>query len=160
LKEAFPPIISPNARILILGTMPSELSLERQEYYGNPRNHFWRIMQSLFGIPADDTYTRRIAGLQHNRIALWDVLHSCERVGSLDSAIKNAIPNDFAGLFASLPEMQIIAFNGKKSNEWFERWTQVDSSHFQKLVLPSSSPAAAMAFEKKVAAWGILKGMG
>jgi len=160
LIEAFPPIISPNARILLLGTMPSELSLERQEYYGNPRNQFWRIMQTVFDIPAEGTYTARIAGLQHNRIALWDVLHSCERNGSLDNAIKNAIPNDFAGLFASLPELKVIAFNGKKASEWFERWAQVDSSHFQKLVLPSTSPAAAMAFEKKVAAWRKLKGMG
>jgi TDG/mug DNA glycosylase family protein len=160
LKEAFPPITSPGARILILGTMPSELSLERQEYYGNPLNKFWRIMQTVFDIPAEGTYTARIAGLQHNRIALWDVLHSCERVGSLDSAIKNAIPNDFAGLFSSLLELQVIAFNGKKASEWFERWARIDSARFQKLVLPCSSPAAAMAFEKKVAAWSILKEMG
>ncbi len=160
MKEAFPPITSSTARILILGTMPSELSLERQEYYGNPRNQFWPIMQAVFDIPAEGTYTDRITGLQHNNIALWDVLHSCERIGSLDSAIKNAIPNDFAGLFARLPELKIIAFNGKKSNEWFERWARIDSARFQKLVLPSSSPAAAMAFAKKVAAWEILKGMG
>jgi hypoxanthine-DNA glycosylase len=156
MLEAFPPIISPDARILILGTMPSEISLERQEYYGNPRNQFWRIMQTLFNIPASGAYAERIAGLRNNNIALWDVLQSCERVGSLDSAIKNAIPNDFSGLFAGLPVLKIIAFNGQKANEWFERWARVDSSHFQKLVLPSSSPAAAMAFEKKVAAWATL----
>jgi len=157
LKEAFPPVSSPTARILILGSMPSELSLERREYYGNPRNQFWRIMQAVFDIPAEDTYPERIAGLQHNRIALWDVLHSCERIGSLDSAIQNAVPNDFSGLFASLPGLKIIAFNGKKAHEWFERWAQVDSSHLQKLVYPSSSPAAALAFEKKVAAWETLR---
>jgi len=157
MKEAFPPIISSTARILILGTMPSELSLERQEYYGNPRNQFWRIMRAVFDISADDPYARRIAGLQRNQIALWDVLHSCERVGSLDSAIKNAIPNDFAGLFVSLPELKIIAFNGKKANEWFERWARVDTTGFRKLVMPSTSPAASMAFEKKVAAWSRLK---
>jgi double-stranded uracil-DNA glycosylase len=157
VKEAFPAVIAPTARILILGTMPSEISLERGEYYGNPRNQFWRIMQSLFDIPADDPYAARIAGLQRNRIALWDVLQSCQRVGSLDSAIKNAIPNDFAGLFASLPELKIIAFNGKKSNEWFERWAQVDTAGFQKVIMPSTSPAAAMAFEKKLATWSILR---
>ncbi|MCX6078389.1 MAG: DNA-deoxyinosine glycosylase [Chloroflexi bacterium] len=157
MKEAFPPVISPNARILILGTMPSELSLERQEYYGNPRNQFWPIMQAVFDIPAEGTYAVRISGLRNNQVALWDVLHSCERVGSLDSAIKNAIPNDFAGLFASLPELKIIAFNGKKANKWFQKWVQVDTFKFQKAILLSTSPAAAVVFEKKVVNWAALK---
>jgi len=156
-KRSFPPITTPNARILILGTMPGEESLARQEYYANPRNQFWRIMQELFGIPLSAPYAERIARLQENRIALWDVLHSCERVGSLDSAIKNAVPNDFGALLASLPELKVIAFNGKKSAEWFERWVKVDTSRLQKLVLTSTSPAAAMAFEKKRTAWAILK---
>ncbi len=157
MKEGFPPVISPNARILILGTMPSELSLERQEYYGNPRNQFWPIMQAVFDIPADGTYAERIAGLRNNQVALWDVLHSCERVGSLDSAIKNAIPNDFAGLFASLPELKIIAFNGKKANKWFQKWVQVDTFKLQKVILLSTSPAAAVVFEKKLVNWAALK---
>lgn len=153
MKEAFPPIHAADAHILILGTMPGEESLTRQEYYANPRNQFWRVMQSLYGVPFDAPYATRIELLQQNQIALWDVLHSCERVGSLDSAIKNAIPNDFSGLFAQLPELKVIVFNGKKAAEWFERWVTADTSRYQKLVMPSTSPAAAMAFEKKARAW-------
>lgn len=156
-KQSFPPIATPNARILILGTMPGEESLSRQEYYANPRNQFWRIMQELFGIPLSAPYAERVARLQENRIALWDVLHSCERVGSLDSAIKNAVPNDFGALLASMPELKVIAFNGKKSAEWFERWVKVETPGLRKLVLTSTSPAAAMAFDKKLAAWAVLR---
>jgi hypoxanthine-DNA glycosylase len=96
--------------------------------------------------------------LQQRQIGLWDVLHSCERVGSLDSAIKNAIPNDFAGLFATHPEVKVVAFNGQKANEWFERWVTVNIPQ-KKLTLPSTSPAAAMPFAKKVASWSVLTEM-
>jgi hypoxanthine-DNA glycosylase len=157
MKAAFPPIIAPDARILILGTMPGEESLARQEYYANPRNQFWRIMQTLFDIPMTAAYAERTTGLRQHHIALWDVLHSCERVGSLDSAIKNAVPNDFRALFMAHPGLKVLVFNGKKASEWFTRWGDVDTSGLQKLVLPSTSPAAAMAFEKKAAAWSVLK---
>jgi double-stranded uracil-DNA glycosylase len=149
MKQSFPPIAAPTARILILGTMPGEESLAHGEYYANPRNQFWRIMQELFGVPLSAPYAERIA--------LWDVLHSCDRLGSLDSAIKNAVPNDYGELLASMPELKAIAFDGKKSAAWFERWVTVDISGLRKLVLPSTSPAAAMAFEKKLAAWAVLK---
>jgi hypoxanthine-DNA glycosylase len=157
LKDAFPPVASVNARILILGTMPSEISLERQEYYGNPRNQFWRMMQAVFDIPLDSPYAARLVGLGQKQIALWDVLQSCERVGSLDSAIQNAVPNDFTGMFTELANLKILAFNGKRAAEWFEKWVRVDTTGFQKLVLPSTSPAAALAFEKKVTAWAVLR---
>lgn len=157
MKESFPPIVSPTARILILGSMPSEISLERQEYYGNPLNQFWRIMQALYAIPADAAYPSRVAGLQQKGIALWDVLHSCERIGSLDSAIKNPVPNDFAALFASLPQLQLIAFNGAQAGAWFKRWGPQQPSPLKKLVLPSSSPAATIPFEKKLVAWSELQ---
>ena len=114
-------------------------------------------MQELFGIPLSASYAERVARLQENRIALWDVLHSCERTGSLDSAIKNAVPNDFGAFLTYMPELKMIAFNGKKAAGWFERWVTVDTSGLRKLVLTSTSPAAAMAFEKKLAAWAVLK---
>lgn len=158
MNQSFPPVTTPQASILILGTMPGEKSLARQEYYANPRNQFWRVMEGLFGIPASAPYAARLARLQENRIALWDVLHSCERLGSLDSAIQNAVPNDFDALLASTPGLRTIAFNGKKAAEWFEKWVSGDTSGLHKLVLPSTSPAAAMAFEKKLAAWAVLKG--
>lgn len=157
VKKAFPAITSSSARVLILGTMPSEESLARQEYYGNPRNQFWRIMQELYDAPLDAPYEARVRALQQNGVALWDVLESCERAGSLDSAIKNAVPNDFSTLFNGLPELKIIAFNGKKAAEWFTRWARVDISHYQRFTLPSTSPAASMPFEKKLAAWSAIR---
>jgi hypoxanthine-DNA glycosylase len=159
LKDAFPPVITPEARILILGTMPGEESLRLGRYYANPRNQFWRIMQELFSIPAGAEYADRIARLQQNHLALWDVLHSCERSGSLDSAIRNAVPNDFRALFAGHPGLKVIAFNGRKAGEWFERWVTEEPSGCQKIVLPSTSPAAAMDFKKKLAEWSVLKNL-
>lgn len=157
MKQSFPPVTTPHARILILGTMPGEESLARQEYYANPHNQFWRIMEALFDVPRSAPYAARLARLQENQLALWDVFHSCERVGSLDSAIKNAVPNDFDAFLASAPSLKVLAFNGKKAAEWFKQWVPVDISGLQTLVLPSTSPAAAMAFEKKLAAWAVLK---
>ena len=157
LKTALPPLVAPTAHVLILGTMPGAVSLERQEYYANPRNQFWRVMQELYGIPADAPYPVRIAGLEQKKIALWDVLESCERIGSLDSAIKNAIPNDFAGLLTDNPNLKVIAFNGKKASEWFERWVLLDLSAFQTYILPSTSPAATLTFVKKLVAWSVIR---
>lgn len=157
MKEAFPAVITPAARILILGTMPGEESLKRHEYYANPRNQFWRIMQALFDVPSRWVYADRVAGLQQNHIALWDVLHSCERIGSTDRAIKNAVPNDFASLFAEYPGLKVIVFNSLNASKLFKRWVGVNTSNLQKLILPSTSPAAAITFEKKVAAWAVLR---
>ncbi len=157
MKESFPPIFESDARVLILGSMPGEISLARREYYAHPRNQFWRLMEVVFGIPAQAAYSDRVLGLKKNGVALWDVLESCERVGSLDSAIRNAVPNDFEGLLASLPDLGIIAFNGKRASQWFERWVKVEMRGVQKICLPSSSPAATLGFEKKVAAWKRLR---
>jgi hypoxanthine-DNA glycosylase len=146
LKKGFPPVITPTARILILGTFPSEISLKRQEYYANPRNQFWRVKQELFNIPADTSYAARVSGLEQNLVALWDVLHSCEGVRNLDKNIKNPVSNDFRALFTSCPEIKMVAFNGQKAIKWFKK---VDISGFQKLVLPflpSTSPCKGDGF--------------
>jgi double-stranded uracil-DNA glycosylase len=89
LKNGFPPIICKDARALILGSMPGEESLRRNEYYGNPRNAFWRIMAALFNFDPELSYYEKIKRLKENHIALWDVLKRCERQGSLDTEIKN-----------------------------------------------------------------------
>ncbi len=153
MKFAFHPVVSSDARILILGSMPGELSLARQEYYAHPRNQFWRIMQALYTIPAQAAYLDRLTALKDHRLALWDVLEACERTGSLDSAIKNAVPNDFGGLFDSLHDLTIIAFNGKRARKLFQKWVRQDTSRYQMIELPSTSPAATLPFETKLAAW-------
>ncbi len=102
LKQSFPPFVDSRARILILGTLPGEESLRLQRYYGNPRNLFWRVLADVFAEPYVIEYEQQKAMLRRNRIALWDVLHSAERIGSLDSAIKNPVPNDIAKLLDGL----------------------------------------------------------
>jgi TDG/mug DNA glycosylase family protein len=157
LKEGFSPLIATGARILILGTMPGDESLRLKEYYANPRNQFWRIMQALYDIPQEAPYATRVAALMQNQIGLWDVLHSAERNGSLDSAIKNRVPNDFTALFAAHNDLKLIAFNSKKAAQWFNRCVAVQPVGVKMLTLVSSSPAAAMSFEKKLASWAALK---
>ncbi|MFO7585657.1 MAG: DNA-deoxyinosine glycosylase [Anaerolineales bacterium] len=158
MKQSFPPIATPDACILILGTMPGEESLARGEYYANPRNQFWRIMQSLFGVPLPVPYAGRIARLQENRVALWDVLHSCERFGSLDSAIKNAVPNDFGAFLASMSGLKVIAFNGKKAAGWVERWVSVETSGLRKLVLTSYQSRGGDGLREKTGGLGCVEG--
>ena len=113
----FAPIAAPDASVLILGSLPSQLSLQKQEYYGNPQNAFWRVMGELFGARPDETYTKRARTLQQNGIAVWDVLLSSIRPGSMDAAIdlSTARPNDFPAFFDAHPDIELICFNGKKA---------------------------------------------
>ena len=98
LLHGLPPIADPNARVLILGNMPSVMSLAAGEYYGNPRNAFWRIAADLFGFAADDPYPHRTDVLRRHGVAVWDVLRHCRRVGSLDSAVE---PEELANAVGS-----------------------------------------------------------
>ncbi|MDD5143391.1 DNA-deoxyinosine glycosylase [Methanoregula sp.] len=151
-----PPLSSSRPRILILGSFPSVLSLERQEYYGNPKNRFWAIMEDLFSIPSSTPYPERTALLTVCGIALWDVVASCERPGSADNRIKNPVPNDIAGFIWEHPSVRMIALNGSTAGRLYHRFCEVPG--LPSGVLPSTSPAyAAMPFREKVRAWGVLK---
>src|SRR6187402_1772197 len=95
-QQGFPPVVDSDVRILILGSFPSPASLAKQKYYGHPQNHFWKLMGVLLDEPLYDvSYTSRLPVLLKRHIGLWDVLHQCERVGALDSNIRNAVNNDF-----------------------------------------------------------------
>jgi TDG/mug DNA glycosylase family protein len=157
--RGLPPIVSPNARLLILGSFPGVASLRAQQYYGHPQNQFWKILQAIW--PAqpmatgEGSYSQRCQWLLDRGLGLWDVYASCERTGSLDSAIRNAQVNDFASLKTRCPQLQMIAHNGGES---FKHATLVRSSlgmeHFPLVKLPSTSPAnASWGFERKLAAW-------
>ncbi|MCC5826770.1 DNA-deoxyinosine glycosylase [Alkalimonas sp.] len=154
------PVSHPDARVLLLGSMPGAASLAQQQYYGHPRNHFWPMMAELFGFDVGLPYPERLVALQRSKVALWDVLQHCERKGSLDSAIRNEIPNDFAGFIQNHPQLQLIAFNGKKAEASF-RQLVLPKVMLPKacslLVLPSSSPAnAGISRQARLQAWSQL----
>lgn len=135
--------------------MPGIASLEAGEYYGHPRNAFWPIMGALFGAGPDLPYVERVARLEASGVAVWDVLMSCVREGSLDSNIRDEVPNDFAALFAGQPGIRRILLNGGKAAAGFRKHgASFAPSGASIHVVPSTSPAhAARRFEEKLAIW-------
>ncbi|EIA07698.1 DNA-deoxyinosine glycosylase [Flavobacterium frigoris] len=150
---SFTPFVSSNTEILILGTIPGIASLEKQEYYAHPRNHFWKIIYTLFdNMPIPLIFNEKIEFLKLNRIGLWDVLQNCERKGSLDVHIKNQTENDFESLFEQYPSINKIIFNGKDSHKYFlKKFGQKEGITYY--VMPSTSPANTMSFENKLKIW-------
>ncbi|RZL92650.1 MAG: DNA-deoxyinosine glycosylase [Variovorax sp.] len=147
------PIVSKNTAVLILGSFPGARSIAKQQYYAHPQNHFWRILQALWPespLPVgEDSYQKRSGWLLDRGLGVWDVYASCEREGSLDSAIRDAVVNDIASLH--LPRLAAIAHNGGESFR-HARHTRTLGVPVDRL--PSSSPAnASWSFERKVAAW-------
>ena len=154
---SFPPVARPDARVLILGSMPGQLSLAAQQYYAHPRNLFWPIMGGLFGADPALSYPERLQILQDHHVALWDVLQSCVRPGSLDSDIQCEVANDFAQFFENHPHVAHIFFNGAKAESAFRRHVKDYPSHLSLMRLPSTSPAhAALSFDEKRSAWATM----
>ncbi|MCV7280436.1 DNA-deoxyinosine glycosylase [Mycolicibacterium flavescens] len=153
LLYSLPPIVGAGPHTLILGNMPSVMSLTAQRYYDNPRNAFWRIMGEVFGFDVDAPYPARCAELTRHGIAVWDVLWSCRRVGSLDSAVEpnSMAPNDFDGFFARHPGVATVLFNGAAAEKNFLRLVTGPELRYRRL--PSTSPAQTMPYRDKLAAW-------
>lgn len=155
---SFKPIASPEAVILILGTMPGTKSLEIQQYYGHARNNFWRFMFEILEDEFSDDYEIKKALLLKNKIALWDVLQYCERVGSLDSAIKNEITNDFEQFLKLHPNIKTIVFNGQKAAAFFKKHVTLENMDYQFITMPSTSPAnASKTFDSKLKEWTVIR---
>jgi hypoxanthine-DNA glycosylase len=154
LRHGLPPIIGDGARTLILGNMPSVMSLGSQQYYANPRNAFWRIASEVFGFDATQPYDARTAELTARRVAVWDVLRSCRRVGSLDSAVEpdSMVANDFDRLFERHPDIARVFFNGAAAEKNFTRLVRL-APGLRCRRLPSTSPAQTMRYADKLAAW-------
>lgn len=165
---AFPPVVGVNPRVLILGSMPGVVSLQEQQYYAHPRNAFWPVMASL-GLPVMDAhgerlpYAQRLQVLRDHGIALWDVVHRCERPGSLDSAIvhDSVEANDFTAFFRAYPGIQRVVFNGGSVEQLFRRHVLPAVSREvlpEMMRLPSTSPAnAGTPVAAKIAAWAVIK---
>ncbi|MGE2736700.1 DNA-deoxyinosine glycosylase [Mycolicibacterium vaccae] len=155
--HSFPPIVAPGARLLILGNMPGVASLTAQRYYAYRQNAFWRITGALFGFDPEAPYDERIAALADAGVAVWDVLRSCRRPGSLDSKVEPAsmVANDFTSLFATYPKITHVYFNGAAAEKNYHRLVTVDHP-LKYHRLPSTSPAQTMRFEDKLAAWSTI----
>jgi hypoxanthine-DNA glycosylase len=153
---SFPPIASDKARILILGTMPGTKSLELNQYYGHNQNNFWKFMFAILKEDFSTDYETRKALALKNQIAIWDVLQFCDRVGSLDSAIKNEIANDFEHFLDLHPNIKTILFNGQKAAAFFKKYIHL-KKEYQLITLPSTSPAnAGTTYQSKLDQWSII----
>lgn len=156
-KASFAPEADPRARVLVLGSLPGEISLRRGQYYANPQNQFWRLMQAVVGVELDDLpYEARLAALKSAHVGLWDVIHSAERRGSLDATIRAHRPNALTELLAGLPELRAVAFNGGKAFA-IGRRTLAGEARVELVPLPSSSPAHTAPFERKLEQWMALR---
>ena len=157
LKSSFGMVADRNSRVLILGSLPGEVSLEKAEYYAHPQNAFWRLMEAVIGVPlVGRDYPVRLAILTAAGLALWDVVRAAERKGSLDGAIRNHTGNDLAEAIATLPALRAIAFNGLRASGIGRRLLPTDRGP-NLLTLPSSSPAYTAPFQEKRTRWLVLR---
>jgi len=161
LSFGFPPISSPSARVLVLGSLPGRLSLERAEYYAHPQNAFWKIIGARVPDLAPD-YASRVAALIEHRVALWDVLAAATRAGSLDAAIaEDAIPNNFRAFFHAHPHIELVCFNGATAARLYDRHVMPSLADDQRALarqaLPSTSAAhASLTLVEKTDRWSVI----
>jgi hypoxanthine-DNA glycosylase len=151
-RQGLAAVAGPGTRLLLLGSFPGEASLAAQQYYGHPRNQFWPLLSAIWRVDLTPlAYADRLQAMVDQGLGLWDVYASCRRQGSLDSAIRDAVPNDLPGLAARLPQLQAFAHNGGES----ARAMRVTGALGRPVHrLPSSSPAnASWSFDRKLAAW-------
>jgi double-stranded uracil-DNA glycosylase len=156
--HSFAPIANEKARVLILGSMPGVASLRAAQYYAHPRNLFWRMMAELIALDPESAYEQRVSALTSARIAVWDVLHSCARAGSLDSNIDKTTqtPNDFQAFFAVHLNIRHVFFNGSAAEKIYRSSVLpiLKAQPIEYMRLPSTSPAnASIPFERKLEAW-------
>jgi hypoxanthine-DNA glycosylase len=156
LKRSFAPVVDAGTRLLVLGSLPGEVSLAQARYYAHPRNHFWMLMSDVVGADlVSMSYDGRLQALLRAGVGLWDVVASATRRGSLDTAIRDHQPNALAELVESLPELRAVAFNGTKSAEIGRK--ALAGAGLELIALPSSSPAYTLAFDAKLKPWTELR---
>lgn len=156
LKTSFPAIEPPKARVLILGSIPGDRSIAENQYYGHPRNRFWKMLAYLTGSETPDDYSAKKELLYANQITLWDVAQQAIRKGSMDSDIKNAVPNDIRELLERNPGIKTIGFNGKKAEALFDKFFEREKGMTYRS-LPSTSPAnAGITFDSLCGQWAVL----
>ena len=163
--RSFAPVARQDAETLILGSMPGVASLAAGQYYAHPRNAFWPILAKLLRIDPVSAYDERLRALVAAKIALWDVLQSCERSGSLDTSIHRSTqqPNDFRTFFRTHPRITRVVLNGTKAYDTFRRCVHepIPGERIEVFRVPSTSPAnASWSFDRKLEAWQAALGAG
>ena len=157
IVHSFEPVYDKDSEILILGTLPSVKSRENNFYYGHKQNRFWKVLATLLKEPVPDTIEEKKAMLLAHRIALWDVIQSCDIKGSSDSSIKNVQPTDIGMILEKTNVTQIYA-NGNKAGQLYKRY-QFPVTGIEATVLPSTSPAnAAWSFDRLCETWRVILG--
>jgi len=150
-RRGLPPVVAPDARVLILGSFPGEASLVARQYYAHPRNHFWPILGAVLGEPlAEIPYADRLSRIRARGVGIWDTIVACERAGSLDAAIRNAKQGEIARIRRIARELRAVCFNGNTAGSARSSWA---AAGYATLVLPSTSPAYTRPVEEKLAAW-------
>jgi len=162
-KEGLAPVISKTSSVLILGSLPGDMSLRMQQYYANPRNQFWEILGAVFGCTLQSSYEEKINFALARGIALWDVLKAADRKGSLDSSITKAIANEFGELLTAYPNIRLVALNGGKAAAHFRSIRKRDPSTFAGrhcIELPSTSGVPGknvLSLQEKINRWAAIK---
>lgn len=150
--SSFAPVALPDAQILILGSMPGDESLRQQQYYAFRHNVFWRIMGEIYHFDPALPYPERLSALGQHQIALWDVLSGCRRAGSLDAAIRDAVPNEIPALLQRCPGIRKICCNGTTAGNYLKHF--YPALAVKVVILPSTSPAAAIyPYQTKLDRW-------
>jgi hypoxanthine-DNA glycosylase len=153
-KRCFPPVVDANTRVLVLGSLPGEVSLAQSQYYAHKQNRFWSLIGDVTGEDLRSfDYATRLQTLQRHRVGLWDVVAEAQREGSLDSRIRNHASNDLLALVASLPHLGAVAFNGGTATRLGMRALQDAVGKIEFVSLPSSSPAYTLSYAEKLKAW-------
>ncbi len=155
ILHPIPPVFDRNANILILGSFPSQKSREQMFFYGHPQNRFWRVLAAVFSQKVPQTVEEKRRFLIFNRIALWDVIASCEITGSADSSITNVVANDLSEILSAAPIKKIFV-NGKTAEKYYNRYIKPKIGR-EAICLPSTSPAnAAWSPEELILAWSVI----
>lgn len=155
IKHTFEPIFNEESKILILGSLPSIKSREEGFYYGHPQNRFWRVVAKIFEDKIPETIDEKIKMLLKNNIAIWDVIDSCDIIGSSDSSIKNVIPADLKKVLNN-SNIQNIYANGKTASKLYKKYSEKNTG-IKIIELPSTSPAnAKYTLDKLIEEWKVM----
>ncbi|WP_017234921.1 DNA-deoxyinosine glycosylase [Pandoraea sp. B-6] len=156
-KRNFPPVVDAQTRVLILGSLPGDVSLAHQQYYAHPQNRFWHLVGDTIRVDLPSlAYDAKLQALLAHRIGLWDVVAEARRNGSLDSNIRDHTGNDLIGLIETLPDLEVIAFNGGTAARLGMKALAHHADRYRIVMLPSSSPAYTLAYAEKLRMWQAL----